>query len=142
MKLLFKIFICCLVVVLVSVSFFYLGGFYCFSKGYTYAKVFNAPADASISVALLKRLRNQRIEASINLLESQLDNQILTHWYGSNSCKSSFNSCFRGKLDAFDSEAMELMKIVAQYRKVYKTNNDDLDMQDSINDAVNYYIDK
>ncbi len=116
--------------------FFCFGLFQGFGRGYTYRDIHASPSGAFEKVILLERLRSGKLDSAINLLESQLDSDIISHRMGLEHGPAFLHVMSYGD---FSDAAKNLMIKVAKYRTDHPTQAEDPQIKAAINYVVRHY---
>ncbi len=116
--------------------FFYVGLSQGFGRGYTYRDIHASPTGAIEKVVLLERLRSGKVDSAINLLESQLDSEIISHRMGLDRGPAFPHIKSYGD---FPEAAKNLMIKVAKYRTDHPTPTENPQIKAEINYVVRHY---
>jgi len=111
-----------LVVIFAVVSSFFIGSWKGFYAGLNWNREEDAALNGSIQATLLKKIRQQKIDDAIKMLESSLDSNIVTYWaYSLKINKSIFDHYAPVARNQYGPN---FMKNIAKYRKEYPSRAD------------------
>ena len=116
MKKWLKITIGVVIVVILMIISFYVGGTLGFVTGFSYHNALEAGVNGVLTVSVLESLRAGRVEDAVDLLETQLDTYIIEHSYLGENRRAPFDIFFINQHDA------NFMSRVAKYRKKHLTD--------------------
>lgn len=130
-----------IVILLIAISSFIIGGFVGFSKGTFYGLCASAPSDATMILATIDRIKNNCEQSAIDLLESDLNSKIIEHRLLIKEGPSLFNlHSYIGMDLGLNESSLSLMKKVAQYRMENPLKEKDSEVTATIDEAVNFYL--
>lgn len=126
---------------MISLASYFIGGFVGFNKGAFYGMCASAPSDTASILATISRIKNNRDQSAIDLLESKLDSKIMEHWILIKEGSSFFNlHSYSGMELGFNMSSFSLMKKAAQYRLENPYKEKDPGVADMIDEAIKFYL--
>jgi len=128
-----------LFVILIGISgaSFYCGGKVGFNQGYFYCDAQQTGINAALATETLLRIRDNKIDRALNLLESSLDVQFAGDWISHQKFPSFYGIRFYDKKGLQDKSYVGLMKKACMYRKDHPYKKDK-----KIESVLNYYLSK
>lgn len=130
-----------IVIMLIAISTFIIGGFVGFSKGTFYGLCASAPSDATMILAAIGRIKDNREQSAIDILESDLNSKIIEHRLLIKEGSSLFNlHSYIGMELGFNETSLSLMKKVAQYRLENPLKEKDSGVAATVDEAINFYL--
>lgn len=118
---------------------FYIGGVIGFDKGFRASEYFKG-IDAFYTVTILERVRDDRKDNAILLLEGKLDGQLFNLGFYEDNRSSVFGLIYSVDIDSnLGKSTKNIMKKVVEYRKKYPSMSDDEKLLKIINKTLNKY---
>ncbi len=130
-----------MVILLITIVSFIVGGFVGFSKGTFYGLCASAPSDATMILTTIDRIKNNHVQAAIDLLESDLNSKMIEHRLLIKEGQSLFNlHSYVGMELGFNETSLSLMKKVAQYRMENPLQEKDSEVAATVDEAIKFYL--